>query len=637
MCGIVGIFDRFNNFSTDELNSTVKSMSKRIKHRGPDSTGLWFNAPNGISIGHERLSIIDLSDRGAQPMLSGNQKYIIAYNGEIYNNSDLRAELSNYDIKFKGSSDTETLLEAINLWGLEKTLKKLIGMFAFALWDNKNRTLQLVRDRVGIKPLYWGSFGKIIAFSSEIQSFEEIPRIELSINREALKSLLKYNYISSPLSIYNNIYKLDPGSILTIDHSGKKQITKFWDINDLPYLTHSDKDPIQVQEEIERLILDSIKRRMISDVPLGAFLSGGIDSSLVVALMQKESLKPIKTFTIGFNNKDYNEAIYAKQIATYLGTDHTEHYISEAEALKIIHKLPYIFDEPFADVSQIPTYFVSELAKKSVSVVLSGDGGDEVFAGYTRYLWSNNYSKKIKIIPKKIRSVISELILKIRPETITKTFNFLPYKIRPPQAADRLVKLASILDIEDQTLIYNNLVSQWQNPDDIVIGTEKKKFSSGLNFISSKSNLYNMQLQDITNYLPNDILTKLDRTSMSLSLEARVPLIDHRIIENVMGLPDNMKIYKGKGKKILRDMLSNHVPTKLINRPKQGFTVPLGEWLKGPLLEWAEDMLSEEKLKKDGYFEPNKIKSYWNEHKLGNANRQNQLWSILMFQSWISK
>ncbi|PPR79479.1 MAG: Asparagine synthetase [glutamine-hydrolyzing] 1 [Alphaproteobacteria bacterium MarineAlpha2_Bin1] len=637
MCGIVGVFDRFNNFSTEELKATVKSMSKRVSHRGPDSSGIWFDNNFGISIGHERLSIIDLSERGSQPMISSDQRYIIAYNGEIYNNDDLRKELAKYKVNFRGNSDTETLLESIRTWGLEKALNKLIGMFAFALWDKKNKTLQLIRDRVGIKPLYWGRFGQIFAFASEIQSFEEIPRIELSINREAIKSLLKYNYIPSPLSIYNNIYKLDPGCILTIDSVGNNKLEKFWDIKVLSNSAISYKDVIQTQEEIEKLIIDSIKRRMISDVPLGAFLSGGIDSSLVVALMQKESIKPIKTFTIGFSNKDYNEATYAKKIAEHLGTDHTEHYITDIEALEIINKLPYIFDEPFADVSQIPTYFVSELAKKSVSVVLSGDGGDEVFAGYTRYLWSNYYSKKVRVIPRIIRTGISEIIRRTPPDIITKIFNLLPNKIRPPQASDRLIKLASILDIDDQLIVYNSLISQWQNPDEIVIGNEEKKFYSDISFSRSKSNVYNMQILDIINYLPNDILTKLDRTSMSLSLEARVPLIDHRIIESAINLPDNMKIHKGQGKKILRDILSKHLPDNFINRPKQGFTVPLGDWLRGPLIEWAEDMLSEEKIIKEGFFEPNTIKHYWNEHKLGSANRQNQLWGILMFQSWITK
>ena len=637
MCGIVGILDRFNNFSTEILNATVKSMSNRVNHRGPDSSGLWFDDKYGISIGHERLSIIDLSERGSQPMMSSDERFVIAYNGEIYNSEDLRTELSNYKVKFRGNSDTETLLESIRTWGLENALNKLIGMFAFALWDKKNKTLQLVRDRLGIKPLYWGSFGKIVAFASEIQSFEEIPRVALSINRDALKSLVKYNYISSPLSIYDNIYKLEPGSILTIQPNGCKEIRKFWDVKHLSKNFNSYKDPKETEEEIESLITDSIKRRMISDVPLGAFLSGGIDSSLVVALMQKESPRPIKTFTIGFNNKDYNEAIYAKKIAGYLGTDHTEHYISESEAQIIINRLPYIFDEPFADVSQIPTYFVSELAKKSVSVVLSGDGGDEVFAGYTRYIWSSQYSNKIKIIPRKIRTVISDIILNTSPNITNKISKFIPNKFRPPQASDRLIKLASIFDIDDQSIVYNKLISQWQKPNDIVISEKGEEFKESINFESSKSNLYNMQVLDLTNYLPNDILTKLDRTSMSLSLEARVPLIDHRIIERAINLPDKMKISKGKGKKLLRSILSKHLPVNYINRPKQGFTVPLGDWLRGPLQEWAEDLLSEEKIIKEGFFDSSKVKSYWNEHKSGTFNRQNQLWSILMFQSWLSK
>ncbi len=637
MCGIVGIFDKFNSFTSEELNFTVKSMSKKIEHRGPDSTGLWQDNENGISIGHKRLSIIDLSDRGAQPMMSSDKRYIIAYNGEIYNNSDLRKDLAKHNINFRGNSDTETLLEGIRIWGLEQTLSKLIGMFAFALWDKKTKTLQLVRDRLGIKPLYWGALGKFFIFGSEIKSFEKIPKIKLTINNEALTSLLKYNYISSPLSIYQNIHKLNPGTILKIDSNGNKKIHKFWDINDLNKTPKLNVAPDQAQDELENLIFDSVKRRMISDVPLGAFLSGGIDSSLVTALMQKESLKPIKTFTIGFDDKDYNEAVYAKKISDHLGTDHTEHYIDKNEALKIVYKLPYIYDEPFADVSQIPTFLISDLAKKSVSVVLSGDGGDEVFAGYTRYLWSYYYSKKIKIFPKLLRGLISRKIIETRPETISKIFSYLPTKFRPPQAADRLKKLASILNIDNQSDIYRTLISQWEDPSSVLLSEIKKNPIDEYNFISTKSNLYNMQVLDLANYLHDDILTKLDRASMNLSLEARVPLIDHRVVESAMNLPDNMKIHKGKGKKILRNILSKYVPDNLINRPKQGFTVPLGDWLRGPLIDWAEDMLSEEKIKREGYFNPEKIKLYWNDHKLGIANRQNQLWSILMFQSWISK
>ena len=637
MCGIVGIFDRFNIFSTDELSSTVKSMANRIKHRGPDSSGLWQDNEDGISLGHKRLSIIDLSDRGSQPMTSSDKRYIIAYNGEIYNNSDLREELFKQNVNFRGDSDTETLLEGIRIWGLEQTLSKLIGMFAFALWDTKNKTLQLVRDRLGIKPLYWGDLGKLIIFASEIKSFEKMPKIELTVSNESLTSLLKYNYIASPHSIYKNIHKLNPGSILTINSSGNKKIHKFWDINNLTHTQQFNRSPAKIYEELENLILDSVKRRMISDVPIGAFLSGGIDSSLVTALMQKESLKPIKTFTIGFNDKNYNEAAYAKKISKHLGTDHTEHYIDNNEVLKIVYKLPYIYDEPFADVSQIPTFLISDLAKRSVSVVLSGDGGDEVFAGYTRYLWSYYYSKKINILPKFLRELISRKIKETRPETITKIFNCLPTKFRPPQAADRLKKLASVLNLDNQSEIYGSLISQWEDPSSVILGEVNKGPIDENNFISTKSNIYNMQILDLINYLPNDILTKLDRASMNLSLEARVPLIDHRVIESAINLPDSMKIHKGKGKKILRDILSKYVPDNLINRPKQGFTVPLGEWLRGPLNEWAEDMLSEEKIKREGYFNPEKIKIFWNDHKLGIANRQNQLWSILMFQSWISK
>ncbi len=637
MCGLAGIFDPFNVLNYEFLKETTKLMSNKVRHRGPDSDGLWSDSDDRISIGHQRLSIIDLSANGSQPMVSSNKRYVIAYNGEIYNNETLRKELKNKNVHFKGNSDTETLIEAINFWGLEQTLHKLIGMYAFALWDRESKILKLVRDRIGIKPLYWGKIRKFFAFSSELSSFKEIRNTSFSINRNALTSLLKYNYIKSPMSIYENIYKLEPGCILTIDKNGNEQTERYWDIHHF-YENKAKKEVLEEKiYEIENLISDSVKLRMISDVPIGTFLSGGIDSSLVTALMQENSKKPINTFTIGFDKSDFNEASHAKKIAKYLGTKHTEHYITEKNALDIVYKLPHIYDEPFADVSQIPTFFVSQLAKTSVSVVLSGDGGDEVFAGYTRYLWSYYYSNKIKIMPKIIRKNLGKLIQNSRPETLNKLINLLPNRFIPPQASDRIKKIGSILSSDNSQDVYDALTSQWQDPYQGIINNFNNNEAFKLNFSSKITDVCNMQVSDLTGYLPNDILTKLDRASMAVSLEARVPLIDHRLIEKSLNLPDNLKIDNGKGKQILRKMLSKYIPTNLTNRPKQGFTVPLNDWLKGPLIEWAEDLLSEDKINREGYFNYKQVSQYWKEHKQGIANRQNQLWSVLMFQSWLSK
>ena len=638
MCGIAGFFDPNCSTNSETLEKIAITMSETMNHRGPDDSGLWYDETSGIGLSHRRLSIIDLSSNGKQPMTSSNGRYVIIYNGEIYNATELKNDLIKKGAKFRSESDTEVILEGVAKWGLENLIPKLIGMFAFAIWDKDTKNLYLVRDRLGIKPLYWGKINGKIVFSSELKAITTLPIFQFSINRSAVVSLLRFNYVSSPSSIYNEINKVKPGTIINISTSGIENTKCFWD----PISLASNTTETYTSEEesvyyIKNLLEDSIKRRMISDVPLGAFLSGGIDSSLVVAMMQDNSIKPINTFTVGFKQNDYNEAFYAKSIAKELGTNHTEVYLDESSTMNLIPKIYDWFDEPFADTSQIPTYLVSSLAKKNVTVALSGDGGDEVFGGYTRYLWIENYYKNSTIIPKELRSISGKFIKKLPQNILDITVQILPKNIRPPQFGERLHKLAGILEHDNVDTIYKTLISHWQKPESGVIAGQEINTIHWDNQLHKKipNNLSRIQLLDLITYLPDDILTKVDRTSMAVSLEARVPLLDHRIVEESWKIPNSMKIKNGRGKWILRKVLEEYLPPKYFLRPKQGFAAPIGEWLRGPLKEWAEELLSEKKIKESNYLNYSPIKTFWEEHKIGKVNRQYQLWGPLMFQAWL--
>lgn len=647
MCGITGILDTSHQTLNSDLQSTVSQMTNSIHHRGPDDSGTWMDARDGIALGHRRLSIIDLSQAGHQPMHSACGRYVIVFNGEIYNFRNLRKELEDLSYTFKGHSDTEIMLSAISQWGLESAVKRFNGMFAFALWDRKEHLLHLVRDRLGEKPLYYGWMGKTFLFGSELKALRAYPKFKNEIDRNSLALYMRHNYIPAPYSIYKGIYKLSPATILTInkaDVSSPPKPVPYWSARYVAECGSSQPfngSPELAVSKLDSLLQDAVKLRMEADVPLGAFLSGGIDSSLVAALMQKQSDKPIKTFSIGFYEDEYNEANYAKAVADHLGTDHTELYVTPEQAIAVIPNLPTLYDEPFADSSQIPTFLISELTHNYVTVSLSGDGGDELFGGYNRYLWAQSIWKKVGWMPKKLRNATSNALTALSPQTwdiiFRKMGHVLPGKIKHPNPGDKIHKLSGILTVDNPEAIYLKLISHWKDPDSLVLGahepptplTDQAVFANLPNFI------HRMMYLDLITYLPDDILVKVDRASMGVSLEARVPLLDHRIVEFAWSLPMSFKINNGQSKWLLRQVLYKYVPRELIDRPKMGFGVPIDSWLRGPLREWAEGLLDETRLRDEGFFNPAPIREKWNEHLSGKRNWQYYLWDVLMFQAWL--
>ncbi len=642
MCGFAGFIDLKAETSESDLRHHVQAMTQSLVHRGPDGFGLWTEAQTGVALGHRRLSIIDLSEHGQQPMVSHSGQYILSYNGEIYNFPELREELTIAGVgPFHGHSDTEIILEAIAEWGIDKALSKFIGMFALALWDRKSRRLILARDRVGIKPLYWGLTENLMIFGSELKALRAHHGWDVRVNQSALASYMRLGYLPAPYTIYENIQKLAPGHYLIFDLDNKKtREVHYWDplqiaqqgVTTRDNFVATDQEAIQ---HLDELLRQSVKCRMIADVPLGAFLSGGIDSSTVAALMQMQSTQPIKTFSIGFEEEGYNEAQHAKLVAQHLKTDHTELYVTPEQSLNLIPKLPQLYDEPFADSSQIPTYLVSQLARQHVTVSLSGDGGDELFAGYNRYVMGPKLWQNFHRLPKMVRYALQKGINILPPTTWNRLGAAMP--MAPNLLGDKLYKIHPLLSsLSSSQSFYQELISQWNTPEQLMPGTQE-----ATTVLSQKDNatglptfLDRMQYWDLTTYLPGDILTKLDRASMAVSLEARVPLLDHRVVEFAWQLPQNMKIRDGKGKWLLRQVLDRYVPASLIDRPKMGFGVPIDTWLRGPLRDWAEDLLDENRLKQEGFFNPQPIREKWQQHLSNKQNWQHPLWTVLMFQAW---
>lgn len=645
MCGLTGFLGYRE--SGENAVATLAGMAQSIESRGPDDAGVWHDPLAAIGLAHRRLSIVDLSAAGHQPMMSPSGRYVIAYNGEIYNHTALRTELAaaNRAPAWRGHSDTETLLVAIEAWGVEDTLKRCIGMFAFALWDREERRLVLGRDRLGEKPLYYGWQGTgdraVFLFGSELKAVRAHPAFAGSVSRDALTLLLRHNYIAAPHSIYEGMHKLPPGCILSVSlNAPEPQITPYWSAisSVLDGATHRRTiTPTEAVDELERLLKSAISQQMVADVPLGAFLSGGVDSSTVVALMQAQSARPVKTFTIGFHEAGFNEAEHAKAVAAHLGTDHTEFYVTAEEAMSVIPKLPHIYDEPFSDSSQIPTFLVSQLARRHVTVSLSGDAGDELFSGYTRYDMTANMWHKLERLPLSLRALFARLITAVPPQGWDALLGWLPSARFKHRFGDKLHKGAGVIGSASVDHLYRGLVSHWGHPEDVVIGAREPhtQLSTLQKELSGLSDVERMMALDLVTYLPDDILTKVDRASMAVSLESRVPLLDHRVVEFAWRLPHSLKQRDGTGKWLLREVLYRHVPQALIDRPKMGFGVPIDAWLRGPLRDWAESLLDESRLRAEGFFHTAPVRQKWREHLQGTRNWAYHLWDVLMFQAWL--
>ncbi len=640
MCGIDGMIDWHAATPAETLRAIGEAMNETLRHRGPDDSGVWAEAAGGAMLGQRRLAIIDLSPGGAQPMLSADGRYVITFNGEIYNYRDIRQKLAAAGCAMRSDSDTEVLLEACAHWGVEAAIEQTIGMFAFALWDRTSRTLWLARDRLGIKPIYYASSRDRVLFASQLKAFRAVPDWKPAIDHDAVVGYLRHGYIAQPRTIYREAEKLPPGHILTLRPGRAPELKCFWDARSVAIAGQSRNDPapdeIEAIERLDALLRDSVKLRMIADVPLGAFLSGGIDSSTVVALMQAQSMRPVKTFSIGFHASGYDEAQYAKAVASHLHTDHTEFYVEPKHALEMIPRLADWYDEPFADSSQIPTYLVSELTRKHVTVALSGDGGDELFGGYNRYLWAQRLASAAGWVPRGLQRSLAAALRGLSPETWTRLVGFLPFVPRSTLPGDKLHKIATLLDDPSPDAIYRRLVSQWDRPQDVAAAGREPvsplwDASLARDFPALISR---MQFLDLVTYLPDDILTKVDRATMAVGLEGRVPLLDHRVVAYAWSLPLRFKVRGGEGKWLLRRVLDRYVPRPLIDRPKMGFGVPIDSWLRGPLREWAESLLAPARLKADGLVRVEPVRQAWQEHLDGTRNWQYALWTVLMLQAW---
>jgi asparagine synthase (glutamine-hydrolysing) len=640
MCGITGFFTRAG-LSGMDVRAIALDMAEQLAHRGPDDAGVWTDENTGIVLAHRRLAIVDLSPAGRQPMRSHCGRYVVAFNGEIYNFAELRKTLeqSGQAPSWRGHSDTEVMLAAISAWGVKTALTRFTGMFAFALWDREQQTLVLARDRVGEKPLYYGWQGECFLFGSELKALRAHPAFQAEIDRDALTRFLRYNYVPAPWSIYQGIHKLPPGCYLILKAGEKEtRLEAYWSLRETAeagqaHLFNGDDEA--ATDALEQVLRQSIRSQMVADVPLGAFLSGGVDSSTVVALMQAESSRPVKTFTIGFHEDWYNEAEYANAVARHLGTEHTELYVSPQDALEVIPALPRVYDEPFADSSQIPTFLLSRLTRSQVVVSLSGDGGDELFGGYNRYflrLW-----QRLGWMPRNLRLAFSAVLTTFAPQSWDALFrglnHLLPRRLHYANPGDKLHKAAEILAARAPEEIYLGLVSRCKQPAQLALhGTEPQHNLPQWSHLPDFEQ--RMMAMDAMTYLPDAILVKVDRAAMAVSLETRVPLLDKNVVEFAWRLPLDLKIRAGQGKWLLRQVLYRHVPQTLIERPKKGFSMPVGRWLRGPMKDWGAALLDPARLKREGFFNPEPIAQKWQEHQSGLRNWSDALWGVLMFQAW---
>jgi asparagine synthase (glutamine-hydrolysing) len=650
MCGFAGFVSK--SVQLDAAYPVLERMGKAIRHRGPDDSGIWVDPESGVGLVHQRLSIVDLSAAGRQPMHSASNRFVIAFNGEIYNHLELRAWLANetgQSPAWRGHSDTESLLACIEAFGFEKTLQRSVGMFAMALWDRKLGTLSLARDRLGEKPLYYGWIGNTLLFASELHAIRAHPQCSPQISRGALSLFMRFGYVPTPYSILEGINKLPPGSWIcfsstSISNGTLSPAIPYWSLQQV--VRKGNEQPFNRGDELavntlSDLLTDAIQLQQVADVPLGAFLSGGVDSSLIVSLMQAQSSRPVNTYTIGFEEEEFNEANHAAAVARHLGTQHHEVYLSGADALKVIPKLSHIYDEPFADPSQVPTRLVCEVARGSVTVALSGDAGDELFGGYNRYLMAGRLWSRMSKVPRPLRRSVAGIIGQVSPQSWGSLYGaakgLLPSRWQVSQPSDKIHKLIEMLSVKDRYALYKNLVSQWKSPENVVLGGNPPDslLDASDDFMPTLGFEEWMMLMDAQTYLPDDILLKMDRAAMSVSLETRVPLLDHRVVEFAAHLPLDMKIRNDQGKWILRQILYRHVPREMIERPKTGFAIPLGQWMRGPLRDWAETLLAESRLISEGFFNAGVVRQRWKEHLSGHKDWQSSLWTVLMFQSWL--
>jgi len=650
MCGLAGLWQPTD--STSAAETLARRMADAVAHRGPDDSGVWTDPDAGIALAHRRLSIIDLSPEGHQPMRSASGRYVIVFNGEIYNFAELRRELSaEADVGWRGHSDTEVMLAAFERWGVLHSLRQFVGMFAFALWDTHEHTLHLARDRLGEKPVYYGWSDNVFLFGSELKALRAHPKCPTAIDRDALALLMRYGCVPAPFSIYAGVQKLLPGTLLSLSRDAflarrRPSIQPYWTLAGAAadgVRLASRSGPKEIVEELHGLLRSAVAGQMVADVPLGAFLSGGVDSSAVVALMQAHSARPVRTFTIGFEEAEYNEADHAKRVAKHLGTDHTELYVTPQDTLNVVPRLPDMYDEPFADSSQIPTFLVSRLARREVTVALSGDGGDELFGGYNRHRWGKTLRRQLKWVPKALREGMASRLMRRSPEDWDARFERLswaiPASLRYRAPGDKLHKLARLLTAGSDEELYQRMVSFW--PDGVAIREAGYPVPPGWIEYGTPSALRTlperMMYLDALGYLPDDILAKVDRAAMSVSLETRVPLLDHRVVEFAWRLPLRYRVRGDHGKWLLRQVLYRYVPRELIERPKQGFGIPIDAWLRGPLKDWAEDLLGEHTLEQQGYLDPKPIRQMWAEHLSGRHNWQHHLWIVLSFQAWLAR
>lgn len=645
MCGLAGYL---TSLFCDEPAVVLQRMARTIVHRGPDGGGHWLDKDCGVGLAHRRLSILDLSAAGHQPMISVGGRYVVVFNGEIYNHMEIRNDLEKLrgENSWRGHSDTETLLGGFESWGIRDTVERAVGMFALAVWDRDMQSLTLCRDRLGEKPMYYGWQGNTFLFGSELKALRAHPAFRSEIDRGALTLMLRHKCVPGPYSIYQGISKLPAGSLLEVSlKNPQPNIRPYWSgirtvedglANAMMF------GPRPIVDELEALLKNAVRQQMVADVPLGAFLSGGIDSSTIVALMQSQSGRPVKTFSIGFVEHGYNEADFAKSVAAHLGTEHTELYVTPRDAMEVIPRLPALYDEPFADESQIPTFLLAQLARQQVKVALSGDGGDEIFGGYNRYAVASTEWKRIVRIPVSLRRMLGVVILSITPRAwdglIKTASGLLPSNFDRGNIGDRLHKAAGVLGCRSIDELYLSLVSHWNDPGAVVInGFEPETVITNSNSHPRTDDpVERMMALDMLSFLTDDILVKVDRAAMGASLETRVPFLNHRVVEFAWRIPLQYKLREGTTKWALRQVLYRYVPQQLVERPKMGFRLPIADWLRGPLRDWTEDLLDESKLRQDGFFRPHHIRKKWRDHLSGRRNWQQHLWDVLMFQAWLA-